>query len=154
VDAFAKETKRVELLAMDAVMAAERKLGYEPVDVSHQKCGYDIESRIPGTGRLRFIEVKGRIEGADTVTVTKNEVLTALNKPEDFILALVRVPKSEEFSEGDVWKVKAKQGTYNVGDNGCVVRYVREPFQKEPDFGVTSVNYGWQELWAKGTNVV
>jgi hypothetical protein len=154
VDAFAKETKRVELLAMDAVMAAEQKLGYEPIDVSHQKCGYDIESRIPGTGRLRFIEVKGRIEGADTVTVTKNEVLTALNKPEDFILALVRVPKSEEFSEGDVWKVKAKQGTYNVGDNGCVVRYVREPFQKEPDFGVTSVNYSWQELWAKGTNVV
>jgi SNF2 family DNA or RNA helicase len=154
VDAFAKETKRVELLAMDAVMAAERKLGYEPVDVSHQKCGYDIESRIPGTGRLRFIEVKGRIEGADTVTVTKNEVLTALNKPDDFILALVRVPKSEEFTEGDVWKVKAKQGTYNVGDNGCVVRYVNSPFQKEPDFGVTSVNYGWQELWAKGTNVV
>jgi hypothetical protein len=60
-------------------------------------------------------------------------------------------PEPAEFTEGDVWKVKAKQGTYNVGDNGCVVRYVWEPFQKEPDFGVTSVNYRWQELWARGT---
>jgi hypothetical protein len=30
-------------------------------------------------------------KGADTVTVTKNEILTALNKPEDFFLALVEV---------------------------------------------------------------
>ena len=44
-----------------------------------QKCGYDIESRILETGRLQFIEVKGRIEVADTVTVTKNEIITALN---------------------------------------------------------------------------
>jgi hypothetical protein len=28
------------------------------------------------------------------------------NKPDDFILALVQVPKSKEFTEGDVWKVK------------------------------------------------
>jgi hypothetical protein len=26
-------------------------------------------------GRLRFVEVKGRISGAETVTVTKNEIL-------------------------------------------------------------------------------
>lgn len=41
------------------------------------------------TGRLRFIEVKGRVRGATTVTVTKNEILTALNKPDDFILTVV-----------------------------------------------------------------
>ena len=74
---------------MAAVMEAERQLGYKPIDVSQHKLGYDIESRVGDTGRLRFIEVKGRIEGADTVTVTKNEILTALNKPEDYILALV-----------------------------------------------------------------
>jgi hypothetical protein len=34
---FAKETKRVEQLAMAAVMAQERSLGYEPQDVSVQK---------------------------------------------------------------------------------------------------------------------
>jgi len=106
---FARETKRVEQLAMAAVMAAEKALGYEPRDVSAEKCGYDIESRRTGTGRLRFIEVKGRVEGAETVTVTKNEILASFNKPEDFLLALVSVSPSEEVQ----------------------VRYVRRPFQRE-----------------------
>ncbi|KAB8314192.1 DUF3883 domain-containing protein [Tolypothrix campylonemoides VB511288] len=97
------------------------------------------------------MEVKGRIAGAETVTVTKNEIITALNKPENFILALVEVPKSEEFTEGDAWKVKASQGTYNVRDNDCVIRYLRRPFHKEPDFAVTSVNYDWRELWQQGS---
>jgi hypothetical protein len=29
------------------------------------------------------------------------------------------------------------------------VHYVRRPFQREPDFGVTSVNYDFAELLAK-----
>src|SRR5207244_266604 len=90
-DAQALQTQEVERLAMDAVMQAERRLGHEPRDVSAEKCGYDVESRVPGTGRLRFIEVKGRRAGADTICVTRNEILTALNKPEDFILAIVEV---------------------------------------------------------------
>ncbi|MDI6898120.1 helicase-related protein [Methanocella conradii] len=120
---FAAETARVEAMAMKAVMDAERRLGYVPVDVSERKIGYDIESSIPGTGRLRFIEVKGRVRGSTTVTVTKNEILTALNKPDDFILALVEV-------EGE----------------DAVVKYVKKPFQREPDFGATSVNYDLKEL--------
>ncbi|MEG4630656.1 SNF2-related protein [Microcoleus sp. AR_TQ3_B6] len=44
---FAEEKQQVEKLAMEAVMAAERKLGFQPKDVSADKCGYDIESRIP-----------------------------------------------------------------------------------------------------------
>jgi hypothetical protein len=48
-----------------------------------------------GTGKLRFIEVKGACRGADTITVTKNEILYSLNKPDDFILAIV------EFLDGD-----------------------------------------------------
>ena len=44
---------------------------------------------MPRTGRLRFLEVKGRVSGAATITVTKNEILYSLNKPEDFILAIV-----------------------------------------------------------------
>lgn len=135
---------------MEAVMAAERALGYEPRDVSDQKCGYDIESVVPGTGQLRFIEVKGRIEGAETVTVTKNEILTALNKPANFILALVRVPADQNFPEGDAFKVKTTSGTYTVPSEGCIVRYVRQPFQREPDFGASSVNYEWRELWERG----
>jgi hypothetical protein len=77
----------------------------------------------PGSGRLRFLEVKGRVAGAQTVTITKNEVLTGLNKPEDFILALVEI-------DGD----------------RVTPRYVRKPFRREPDFGVTSVNYDLIEL--------
>src|SRR5438105_15614134 len=75
---------------MEAVMQAERQLGYLPRAVSAEKCGYDIESAIPGTGKLRFIEVTGRVRDSATVMVTKNEVLTALNKPDDFILGVVR----------------------------------------------------------------
>lgn len=126
---YAKETKRVEMAAMNAVMAAERELGYIPRDVSTDKCGYDIESRNPdGDARLRFIEVKGRVHGADSVTITKNEILTALNKPEQFILAVVEVD----------------------GERAAKTTYVMNPFGREPDFGVTSVNYKLADLLAKG----
>ena len=111
-------------------IAAEKKLGYEPKDVSSLKCGFDIESRIPETGALRFIEVKGRIQGAETVTVTKNEIITALNKPNNYILAVVEAPTSEEVAERDY----------------ANVYYFSQPFHKEPDFGVTSVNYNLKEL--------
>ncbi len=105
-------------------MDLERQLGFEPTDREVEKLGYDIESRVPGTGKLRFIEVKGRASGAATVTVTKNEILYSLNKPEEFILAIV------EF----------------LGGNAPRVHYVRRPFHREPDFGVTSVNYDFADL--------
>jgi SNF2 family DNA or RNA helicase len=150
ISTFARETKRIERAAMEAVMAAERALGYEPRDVSDQKCGYDIESVVPGTGQLRFIEVKGRIEGAETVTVTKNEILAALNKPDNFILALVQVPADRNFPEGDAFAVRESGGEYQVPGENCHIRYVREPFQREPDFAASSVNYDWKELWSRG----
>jgi hypothetical protein len=68
-------------------MEIERKLGFEPTDREPEKLGYDIESRVPGTGKLRFLEVKGHVSGADTVTVTKNEILYSLIK-RDAIAAL------------------------------------------------------------------
>jgi superfamily II DNA or RNA helicase len=124
--AEAAERERLAELAMQAVMETERGLGFEPLDVSREKRGYDIESRIPGEGRLRFIEVKGRASGAATVTVTRNEILTGLNKPDDYILAVVEI-------DGDQTRVS----------------YVRRPFQREPDFGVESVNYNLAELLAR-----
>jgi len=67
---------RIELLAMNAVRLAEEARGCRVVDVSAQKCGWDITSyaaamdgKIPES---RHIEVKGRVKGANTVTVTKN----------------------------------------------------------------------------------
>lgn len=94
VSAFAEDPiKRAEseLKAMAAVIAAETALGHLPRDVSAEKKGWDVESRDGRTGHLRFIEVKGRHEDADTVILTKNEVLAALNSPEAFILAIVRI---------------------------------------------------------------
>jgi SNF2 family DNA or RNA helicase len=121
------DTQASAARARQIVMDVERALGFEPVDREFERLGYDIESRISGEGRLRFLEVKGRVSGADTITVTRNEILYSLNKPEDFILAIV------EFFE----------------DDGHRVHYVREPFKREPDFGVTSVNYSFAELLAK-----
>ncbi|HRF11914.1 MAG TPA: DUF3883 domain-containing protein, partial [Candidatus Accumulibacter phosphatis] len=109
------------------IMDIERQLGFDPTDREFEKLGYDIESRVPGTGKLRFIEVKGRVAGAPTITVTRNEILFSLNKPEDFILAIV------EFIDAETHKV----------------HYLRQPFKREPDFGVTSVNYDFDELLTK-----
>jgi hypothetical protein len=121
------DTQASAARARAIVMEAERNLGFEPTDREYEKLGYDIESGVPGTGQLRFIEVKGRISGAATLTVTKNEILYSLNKPEDFILAIV------EF----------------LPDEAHRVHYLRRPFQREPDFGVTSVNYNFEELVAR-----
>jgi hypothetical protein len=120
----AVDTQAVAVRARAIVMEVERGLGFEPVDREFERLGYDIESRVPGTGRLRFIEVKGRATDADTITVTKNEILYSLNKPEDFILAIV------EF----------------MGDGTHRVHYVRRPFQREPDFKAASVNYDFAGL--------
>ena len=109
------------------IMDIERHLGFDPMDRELEKLGYDIESRIPGSGKLRFIEVKGRVSGAPTITVTRNEILYSLNKPEDFILAIV------EFLDAETHKV----------------HYLRQPFGREPDFGVTSVNYDFADLLAR-----
>ena len=62
-------------------MAVERDLGFVPTDREFEKVGYDIESRIPETGKLRFIEVKGRVSGAPTILVTRNEILYSLTSP-------------------------------------------------------------------------
>ena len=117
----------IERLAMDAVFVAERQLGFDPRDVSAARVGYDIESRDPKTGELRFIEVKGRTCGSDVVTATRNEILVALNKPDNFILAIVMIDNRTS---------KAP-------------RYVRNPFHLEPDFGATSVNYKLADLLQK-----
>ena len=127
IPSFSPDTQAAAARARQIVMEIERGLGFEPIDRETEKLGYDVESRVPGTGRLRFIEVKGRVAGAATITVTKNEILYSLNKPEDFILAIV------EFRDG----------------GAPSAHYLRCPFQREPDFGVTSVNYNFAELLAR-----
>jgi hypothetical protein len=105
---------------MQAVMDAERQPRYDPRGVRAENLGCDIESRISGTGRLRLIEAKGLIEGAKTVTITKDEILTGLNKPDDFILAI---------------------GLIDGVSESVRLRYGCRPFTLELAFGATSVNY-------------
>jgi hypothetical protein len=92
------------------------------VDVSAQKCGWDLTSYPPALeGRqpeARHIEVKGRVKGAGTITVTRNEILYALNQREKFRLAIM-------FVDGD-----RCEGPY----------YLESPFTQEPDWAVSSLN--------------
>ncbi len=122
------DKKAVEMAAMRAVSMIEQRLGFTPRDVSSENCGYDIESKIPqeisnGSSTLRFIEVKGRTAGSTTVTITANEILTALNRPEEYILAIVEVDGSK-----------------------TTTTYLRKPFRDKPEWTVCSVNYDIQDL--------
>ena len=132
-DLFSQNRTAVEKAAMNCVMQHEQAMGNISRDVSMEKVGYDIESTVPENHRnggncLRFIEVKGRQKGATTITATKNEILTALNKPEEFVLAIVEVD----------------------GDQTHAV-YLKRPFNTAPDMGATSVNYEITDLIRIGT---
>jgi hypothetical protein len=108
-------------------MEAEKRLKRRPREMPHDNPGYDIESQDPANHRLLFIEVKGKAPGQPTVALSKTQILTALNKPEDWILALVEVD----------------------GDQARSPRYLRRPFLREPDFGAVSVDYDLAELLAR-----
>ena len=121
--AHAKETARVERLAVDAVLDVEHALGHTPIEMPHNNPGYDIESDTPAG--LDFIEVKGRVEGGDTFILTRTEASTALNKGQRSVLALVRI------------------GT----DDTTTVRYLRQPVTQPLDPRARSVTYEWDAMW-------
>ena len=132
-DGLAEDTlarQEIERVAMEEVMAAERALGREPRDVSSDKVGYDIESRDPASGHLHFIEVKGRIDGGHTITVTTNEMLVSLNAGERFVLAIVPVGESG-FAHQPV--------------------YVRRPFDRAPDPDACATIFKLDKLMPRGT---
>jgi superfamily II DNA or RNA helicase len=123
VDAAVK--RRTELMAMKAVQRVEEARGCRVVDVAVQKCGWDLTSYPPPAedGRAveaRHIEVKGRLMGGETITVTRNEILYALNQADKFILAVVLVHPTEDVVDGPY--------------------YLKRPFESEPNWGVTSWN--------------
>jgi len=120
--------QKIEMAAMEAVIAAERALGFEPLDVSSANRGWDIESRDPRGGAMRFIEVKGRQAGARDIILTKNEILASLNAPDAFILAIVRV--DEGFIREPV--------------------YVRRFFNRELGFAETAVVFSIENLQSIG----
>lgn len=116
--------KRTEMLAMEAVRRVEEAKGCKVIDVSAEKCGWDLTSYPPAVdGRFpeaHHIEVKGRQSGASTITVSRNEILYALNQADKFVLAIVLVDEHEG----------ALDGPY----------YLRKPFDVEPGWGVASWN--------------
>ncbi|MGE5333436.1 MAG: helicase-related protein [Nitrososphaerota archaeon] len=122
VTADAAAKRRTELAAMAAVMAWEVAHSYIPRDVSAENRGYDVESRDPATGRLRFVEVKGRDAEAATVTLTRNECMSAMNTRGDYWLAIVPVRDGVSVSE-----------PFYVSDP------VARALSAEPKFGLVSV---------------
>ena len=127
--ADAAARSRIERIAMDAVRQVEEARGCRVVDVAALKCGWDITSYPPAIGdkqsEARHIEVKGRVEGAGTVTITRNEMLYALNQADKFLLAIVIVGENDDV-----------EGPY----------YLRNPFDAEPGWGVSSINFELKAL--------
>lgn len=121
--------KKIERLAMQAVVRTEEAKGHRCHDVSAEKCGWDITSYPPAVGDVqpdpKHIEVKGRARGADTICVSRNEILYAFNQGEKFVLAIVFV---------------------NPDDTVDGPHYLANPFLREPDWGAASVNYSINEL--------
>lgn len=109
-------------------------MGFSPRDVSAEKCGWDITSAVPPTGDTlpddRLIEVKGRAQGATTITLTKNEIIAALNKPDQFWLAIVLVNEDD-----------STEGPY----------YLQGPVSQAPDWAEVSKNLELAELLARAT---
>lgn len=129
-EASQSDRERIDRRAVAAVMKAERDLGREPTEMLHHHPGYDIESKDPDTGQLLFIEVKGKAVGTTNVTVSKRQILTALNTPDNFILAIVEID----------------------GARAEKVHYIRKPFQKQRGFEETSVTYSLGKLLEHATS--
>ena len=125
---------RIEQLAMNAVRQHQEAHGCRVTDVSAEKCGWDLTSYPSAeNGRPanpRHIEVKGRAHGADTITVTRNEILYAFNQGDKFLLAVVLVHEDDTVA-----------GPY----------YIQRPFDSEPGWGVSSINYNLADLLKKAT---
>jgi superfamily II DNA or RNA helicase len=126
----AAERAITERAAVDMVLAAERSLGRDPKEMPPNNKGYDIESRSTD-GILWFIEVKGRVAGAETFTVTRSEIGIGRNKPDQHLLALVEVEKGV----------------------GREARYLQRAFEEVGDlpFASISVTLKWRPYFEKAT---
>jgi hypothetical protein len=78
----------VERVAVDLAVRYERDQGREPESVEADNRGFDLLSREPTTGHVRFIEVKGRA-GTGPVALTANEFRTAQRLGADYWLYVV-----------------------------------------------------------------
>ncbi len=132
---IARDTTLSERRAVDAVLAAERRLGRVPQEMAHNNPGYDIRSRA-ADGHIVYIEVKGRVAGAEDFWVTKTEALTGKNAGTGARLALVSV--------------------HPDGPERDVVRYIVDPFRDVDfgDFAATGIIGDWLREWERGGDPV
>lgn len=124
-------SEEVERRAVERTLAEERALGRDPREMDHWNEGFDIRSRT-AEGDSVWIEVKGRIEGADEFHVTRSEVLQGWNTRPRHRLALVRVhPDGPEHDD---------------------IRYLSDAFANTviDEFEVTRVTFKWKTMWEKG----
>lgn len=126
-DAAARE--KIEAIAMKTVTLAEEAKGCKVVDVSKDKCGWDLTAYPPAINgkqpNPRHIEVKGRVKGSTTITVTKNEVMYGLNQADKFRLAIVLVGDDDQ-----------PDGPF----------YIRDPFDSEPGWAVVAQEFNLSAL--------
>jgi superfamily II DNA or RNA helicase len=132
---FPRDTTETDRRAIAAVLAAERALGREPREMPHNNPGYDIVSSRPD-GHLIYIEVKGRVEGAEDFWVSRTEALHGKNATTGSCLALVSVSSS--------------------GPESDRIRYIVDPFRDIDfgDFAATGVMGNWAKEWERGGNPV
>lgn len=126
-----RATEEVERRAVRAVLSAERRLGRIPTEMPHNNKGFDIESG-QSNGPDIHLEVKGRIAGSDSVTVTYSELIHGKNLGERHRLALVEVSPD--------------------GPDHDRLRYVREAFGRL-DLGglpMQDTRLRWADMWERG----
>lgn len=125
-------TEEVAERAVEVVLRTEERLGRSPRNMPHNNPGYDIRSTGSTTDDIHFIEVKGRIEGADTFVVTQNELRFASNVPDTYILAMVEIS--------------------DRGPDHDNVRYLRQPYGDDLHlpFDTTSTTLKWRRYWDRG----
>ncbi|MCL1800586.1 MAG: SNF2-related protein [Promicromonosporaceae bacterium] len=123
--------RRVERAAVDAVLAAERALGRTPEEMPRNNPGFDIRST-DSNGNMYYIEVKGRVSGADLFTITTGEVSFAQTQGDRHRLALVSVD-------------------FASGEPTTHLRYVTNAFDHiEPSVTTRSFNEPWKPYWQRG----
>lgn len=123
--------KKIERRAVDLVLSVEAKLGYSPKEMPRNNKGFDIDSFRENTGRT-FIEVKGRIDGAENFIITESEFFLGHTQGNSFILALVRVAPGEDSTKDQV-------------------RYIVDPFNGQlPIWGAEAHVLSMKKFWEMG----
>ena len=128
---------QIERIAMDIVKETEQRLGCTVKDVSGENCGWDITSRPnpndDGSIKIdRHIEVRGLAKRQTVITVTRSEIMYALNQSDSFILAIVVIDLQEDGNN-------RVEGPY----------YIQNPFTFEPELEEVSINLERKNLIKK-----